>query len=48
MLTALGIPADLAQTAVRFTLSAGTTAAELTEAAARVHEAVAAVRNLAS
>ena len=47
VLTALGIPSDLAQTAVRFTLSASTTAAELTEAAARVHDAVAAVRGLA-
>jgi cysteine desulfurase len=47
VLTALGIPTDLAQTAVRFTLSAGTTAAELTEAAARVEQAVAAVRGLA-
>ncbi|POH63262.1 MULTISPECIES: cysteine desulfurase family protein [Cryobacterium] len=47
VLTALGIPADLAQTAVRFTLSATTTAAELTEAATRVREAVAAVRGLA-
>ncbi|WP_130178054.1 cysteine desulfurase family protein [Cryobacterium sp. SO1] len=48
VLTALGIPADLAQTAVRFTLSATTTAADLTEAAARVHDAVAAVRGLAT
>ena len=48
VLTALGIPADLAQTAVRFTLSATTTAAELAEAAARVREAVAAVRGLAT
>ncbi|POH59147.1 cysteine desulfurase [Cryobacterium zongtaii] len=47
VLTALGIPADLAQTAVRFTLSATTTAAELTEAATRVREAVATVRGLA-
>ena len=47
VLTALGVPADLAQTAVRFTLSAGTTAADLTEAATRVREAVAAVRGLA-
>ncbi|WP_104163283.1 cysteine desulfurase family protein [Cryobacterium sp. N22] len=48
VLTALGIPADLAQTAVRFTLSATTTAAELAEAAARVRDAVAAVRGLAT
>jgi len=47
VLTALGIPADLALTAVRFTLSAGTTAADLAEAAARVHDAVATVRGLA-
>jgi cysteine desulfurase len=47
VLTALGIPADLAQTAVRFTLSAGTTAAELAETATRVRDAVAAVRGLA-
>ncbi|MCU1444728.1 cysteine desulfurase family protein [Cryobacterium sp.] len=47
VLTALGIPGDLAQTAVRFTLSAGTTAAELSETAVRVREAVAAVRGLA-
>jgi cysteine desulfurase len=47
VLTALGIPADLAQTAVRFTLSAGTTAAELAETATRVRAAVAAVRGLA-
>ena len=48
VLTALGIPADLAQTAVRFTLSATTTAAELAEAATRVRDAVAAVRGLAT
>jgi cysteine desulfurase len=48
VLTALGIPADLAQTAVRFTLSATTTAADLAEAAARVHDAVLAVRGLAT
>jgi len=47
VLTALGIPGDLAQTAVRFTLSATTTAADLTEAASRVRAAVAAVRGLA-
>ncbi|MET0956611.1 MAG: cysteine desulfurase family protein [Cryobacterium sp.] len=47
VLTALGVPGDLAQTAVRFTLSAGTTAAELVEAATRVEQAVAAVRGLA-
>ena len=47
VLTALGIPADLALTAVRFTLSATTTAADLAEAATRVHDAVATVRGLA-
>jgi cysteine desulfurase len=47
VLTALGIPADLAQTAVRFTLSASTTADDLVETAARVRDAVAAVRGLA-
>jgi cysteine desulfurase len=47
VLTALGIPADLAQTAVRFTLSASTTADDLAETAARVRDAVAAVRGLA-
>jgi cysteine desulfurase len=48
VLTALGIPGDLAQTAVRFTLSAGTTAAELAETAVRVREAVAAVRAISA
>jgi cysteine desulfurase len=47
VLTALGIPDDLAQTAVRFTLSAATTDAELAETAVRVREAVAAVRGIA-
>jgi cysteine desulfurase len=48
VLTALGIPGDLAQTAVRFTLSATTTAAELTETALRVRDAVAAVRAISA
>jgi cysteine desulfurase len=47
VLTALGVPGDLAQTAVRFTLSATTTAAELAETAVRVGDAVTAVRGLA-
>jgi cysteine desulfurase len=47
VLTALGIPADLARTAVRFTLSASTTTDDLAETAARVRDAVAAVRGLA-
>ncbi|PXA70669.1 cysteine desulfurase family protein [Cryobacterium arcticum] len=47
VLTALGIPGDLAQTAVRFTLSAHTDAGELAEAATRVQQAVATVRGLA-
>ncbi|WP_104192953.1 cysteine desulfurase family protein [Cryobacterium sp. Y82] len=46
VLTAMGLPADLAQTAVRFTLGAGTTAAETAEAAASVRAAVAAVARL--
>ncbi|TFB65182.1 cysteine desulfurase family protein [Cryobacterium sp. Hz9] len=46
VLTAMGWPADVAQTAVRFTLGAGTTAAEATEAAASVRAAVAAVASL--
>jgi cysteine desulfurase len=47
VLTALGVPADLARTAVRFTLSASTTTDDLAETAARVRDAVAAVRGLA-
>ncbi|MDR6907928.1 cysteine desulfurase [Agromyces sp. 3263] len=46
VLTAIGIPADLAQTAVRFTLGAETTAEEITDAAAAVARAVSAVRNI--
>ncbi|WP_105036149.1 cysteine desulfurase family protein [Cryobacterium aureum] len=46
VLTAMGLPADVAQTAVRFTLGAGTSAAEAAEAAASVREAVAAVASL--
>ena len=46
VLTALGMPAELAQTAVRFTLGAATTAGEVEEAAAAVAEAVSAVRSI--
>lgn len=46
VLTAIGIPADLAQTAVRFTLGAETTADEIADAAAAVARAVSAVRNI--
>ena len=48
VLTALGLSAAVAQTAVRFTLSPSTTAAEAAEAAAAVHAAVEAVRQLGS
>ena len=46
VLTALGYPAEVAQTAVRFTLASTTTAADATEAAASVQAAVATVRGL--
>ncbi|MFC5790193.1 cysteine desulfurase [Agromyces tardus] len=46
VLTALGMPAELAQTAVRFTLGATTTADEVEAAAASVGEAVSAVRGI--
>jgi cysteine desulfurase len=46
VLTAMGLTADVAQTAVRFTLGAGTSAAEAAEAAASVRAAVAAVASL--
>ena len=46
VLTAMGVPADVALTAVRFTLGVGTTAAEAAEAAASVRVAVAAVARL--
>jgi cysteine desulfurase len=46
VLTAVGIPAELAQTAVRFTLGATTTAEEVERAAASVAEAVSAVRGI--
>ncbi|MBG6057871.1 cysteine desulfurase [Cryobacterium sp. MP_M5] len=46
VLTALGLPAEEALTAVRFTLASGTTAAEAGQAAAAVQDAVAAVQHL--
>lgn len=46
VLTAIGFPAEVAQTAVRFTLAATTTAEDMTEAAASVRDAVDAVRRL--
>ena len=46
VLTALGIPAEVAQTAVRFTLASTTTAADAAEAAASVRVAVNTVREL--
>ena len=46
VLTAIGIPAELAQTAVRFTLGAETTADEIDEAGASVARAVSAVRGI--
>jgi cysteine desulfurase len=42
----MGLSADVAQTAVRFTLGAGTTAEEAAAAAASVRAAVAAVARL--
>ena len=46
VLTALGVPAEVAQTAVRFTLASTTTAADAAEAAASVQAAVEAVHAL--
>ncbi|WP_104201056.1 cysteine desulfurase family protein [Cryobacterium sp. Y29] len=46
VLTAMGLSADVAQTAVRFTLGAGTTAEEAAAGAASVRAAVAAVARL--
>ncbi|TFD29058.1 cysteine desulfurase family protein [Cryobacterium cryoconiti] len=48
VLTALGYPAEVAQTAVRFTLASTTTAADAAHAAASVEGAVATVRGLGS
>jgi len=45
-LTAMGLPAEVAQTAVRFTLSSSTTGAELSETARAVGLAVATIRGL--
>jgi cysteine desulfurase len=46
VLTAIGVPAELAQTAVRFTLGAETSREEIAEAAASVARAVSAVRSI--
>ena len=46
VLTAMGFAAEVAQTAVRFTLSASSSADEVARAAASVHDAVAAVHRL--
>lgn len=46
VLTALGIPAEVAQTAVRFSFDGSVTAEELDTAAAAVHSAIASVRSL--
>ncbi len=46
VLTAIGVPAELAQTAVRFTLGAATTDAEVSDAAAAVARAVSVVRDI--
>jgi len=45
-LTAMGLPAEVAQTAVRFTLGSSTTAAELSETARAVGLAVEAIRGI--
>jgi cysteine desulfurase len=46
VLTAMGVPAEVAQTAVRFTLGAETTQDEIADAAASVARAVSVVRNI--
>ncbi|WP_353987949.1 cysteine desulfurase family protein [Ruicaihuangia caeni] len=46
VLTAMGIPAEIAHTAVRFTFSAETTERELDRAAALLHQAVASVQEI--
>ncbi|GAA1791834.1 cysteine desulfurase family protein [Agromyces lapidis] len=48
VLTAIGVPAELAQTAVRFTLGSSTTANEIEDAATAVSRAVSAVRGIVS
>jgi len=44
VLTAIGVPAEIAQTAVRFTLGSATTSDEIEDAATAVSRAVSAVR----
>ncbi|HEY1106576.1 MAG TPA: cysteine desulfurase, partial [Agromyces sp.] len=44
VLTAMGVPAEIAQTAVRFTLGSATTSDEIEDAATAVSRAVSAVR----
>ena len=46
VLTAMGVPAEVAQTAVRFTLGTETTADEITDAATAVVRAVSVVRDI--
>lgn len=46
VLTAIGVPGELAQTAVRFTLGSSTTASEIEDAATAVARAVSAVRGI--
>ncbi|MFE6967428.1 cysteine desulfurase family protein [Agromyces sp. NPDC057679] len=46
VLTAIGVPGELAQTAVRFTLGSSTTASEIEDAATAVVRAVSAVRGI--
>ena len=46
VLTAMGVPTEVAQTAVRFTLGTETTADEITDAAAAVVRAVSVVRDI--
>jgi cysteine desulfurase len=46
VLTAIGVPGEVAQTAVRFTLGAETTAEEIVDAAASVARAVSVVRDI--
>ena len=46
VLTAIGVPGEVAQTAVRFTLGAETTAEEIADAAASVVRAVSVVRDI--
>ena len=48
VLTAMGFPRDLAQTAVRFTLTSTTTPAEIDQAVLATQNAVASVAGLSS